>query len=142
MTTTATAIRYYAVVRNSFGVPPLGKPCNFPICYWQAIPGSSETEITVTNCGTFYVYFLKPTLPEDLKMIEPLPINSFQPKPLPIVYCTTRKDITKGNGYEITFSFQEVYFLLLNETFILLQYFLKQTSISYTRDKRGLSHVL
>lgn len=95
-------------------MPPLGKPCDFPICFWQAQFGSSQIEITVTNCGSFYVYFLQPTLTEDLKTVEPLSSasNRQSPGPLSPVYCTTEKDIHKGNSYETTFSPSESLFLV------------------------------
>lgn len=101
--TTATVCRYNATQRNAFGVEPLfpNPECeivdNKLICFWLPECGLSEIDISVTNCGDFYVYYLHPTTTEAL--LEFLPLSSPSP-----VYCTTGTNITKGNiHYNILF---------------------------------------
>ena len=101
--TTATACRYNATQRRAFGVEPLfpNPECetvdNKLICFWLPECRLSEIDISVTNCGDFYVYYLHPTTTESLFEFVPLPSA-------PPVYCTTEANITKGSiHYNIFF---------------------------------------
>ena len=112
-------MRYYAVKTHAYNEKPKfpSPGCdkdNPQICYWQAEPGSSSVEISVTNCGNFYVYFLHPTI-EVLRRdvyIPPSP-SFFNPKshnPSAPSYCTTTENINRGNTYLF-------FFLLLGVSF-------------------------
>ena len=108
ITTTVVATRYFALAR----IPGGGVPSSVPnppcitnqnnLCFWKRQFSSFQLDISVTNCGGFYVYFLQPT--EFIKSAQ-----SATNIPLRTVYCTTMENPTRGNGCCIFFSLLRVY---------------------------------
>ena len=101
-TTTAIATQYYAVKNHAAG----GVPQRFPnpaciveenqLCFWKESFGSSTLDISVTNCGKFFVYLLQPTMTEALKRSSSTST--------PLVYWTTKEEnVTRGNDHQIFF---------------------------------------
>ena len=111
-------MRYYAVKAHAYQQEPKypNPGCdedNPQICFWEAQPGSSTVEISVTNCGSFYVYFLQPKIEVLKRDVYRPPLPSFlNPKPhIPSEpsYCTTTESINRGNIYRLFCSFLKIF---------------------------------
>ena len=102
ITTTVVAIQYFALARSPGGGVPSSVP-NPPcihqqnnLCFWKREILPFQFDISITNCGSFYVYFLQPT--------KVIPITQTHVNtPLPTVYCTARENLTRGNDYCVIF---------------------------------------
>lgn len=98
--------RHAASLKPLYPVPQCDET-NPDMCSWMAEFGTSTLEISVTNCGDFYVYYLQPTMIEALKFDVLLPTTNFNPNPrVPFIYCTTTEKVSAGNGYQVNFPYE------------------------------------